>query len=71
MAQNIERYAERLYTQAITAPSVNSLDKSQMAHYIRAEAEALHLDWRAVLREVGSLHPDTIVFETARAYRQS
>lgn len=67
----LEDYADRLYTQAITDPSVNSLRRDEMAHYIRAEAESLCLDWQAVLEEVGSLHPDTVAFTTAKEYRQS
>ena len=71
MTDRIQQYADRLYTQAITSPEVNSLNRAEMAHYIRQEAEALCLDWREVLDEVGSLHPDTVAFETAKAYRQS
>jgi len=66
-----EYYADRLYTQAITDPEVNSLREDEMARYIRQEAEKLCLDWREVLDACGSLQPHTVHFVTAKAYRQS
>jgi hypothetical protein len=68
---SIEEYADRLYTQAITDPEVNSLDTNEMARYIREEADALCLDWREVLSATGSLHPTTVEFVTAKEYRNA
>lgn len=58
-------YADRLYTQAITDPSVDSLDEQDMARYIREEADNLCLDWREVLDACGSLQPYTVDFKKA------
>jgi hypothetical protein len=58
-------YADRLYTQALTDPRVDSLDKQDMARAIRAGADELCLDWKAVLDQVNTLHPHTLDFRKA------
>lgn len=67
MAKRLEGYAERLYTQALTDPSVNSLMWDEMEAYLRAEANALHLDEDAVIAYVEEQYPepDTVGFRTA------
>ena len=61
----IEEYADRLYTQAITDPSIDPLNQHELARYIREEASHLCLNWRAVLKECGDLEPYTTDFKKA------
>lgn len=56
----LDEVADRLYTQALTDPQVNSLRKVQMAHYIRQEADKLCLDPYDVLDHLPRLEPYTL-----------
>jgi hypothetical protein len=63
-------YAERLYTQAITDPSVNATDASELWPYIEQEADELFLDSEAVVREAKNFQADEAVLKFKQAISQ-
>jgi hypothetical protein len=63
-------YANRLYKQAIAAPSVNPLEEGEIEAYIREEAAKLCLNSDAIVEEAKRLHPEptTQIFKKATYY---